>query len=60
LIASVQAEHIARLDIPIDDLKPRPFRPKRRPKTALISDAIAIKMIRREIQRLRGRKEEVA
>lgn len=39
LIAEVQADHVARLDVPEGNLQPKPFTPRPRPNTALIAQA---------------------
>jgi hypothetical protein len=58
LAEAVHADHIKRLDIPTEDLKPRPFQPRPRPNTALISEAVARVTIRKELARIRKPKTE--
>lgn len=45
--AEAQYEHVLRLDTPTDDLVPRPFLRRPRPKTALIAQACAAKALAR-------------
>lgn len=49
LVAEVQYEHVLRLDTPTDDLVPKPYSRRRRPNTALISQACAAKAAARAL-----------